>query len=239
MLEVAKTDVMARVTAQVVKKADRLTEKAQRRSEKINRGGWFSRHFDEKSQWSNWTVLAMLVLCFLTLIQYRSFSGGIFGRPAGVGSPLSALELESLDEDGRSVTLADLTGRVVLLHFWQPWSEPSHETLPKLAAVEGRFRAERGVRFLAVSCGQDSPEYRTVLRQQTDSALAKLRVRLPGYADPDMVTRNAVDRAVGLRGYPVTVILDRRGRIRQVWHGLQPGADGEMRQLVAKLLKET
>jgi len=232
MLETAETDVMTRVTARVAEKVHRLTEQAVHRTHRVEDGG----RFDKKSEWSNWTVVALLVLCFFVLVRFRPFAGGEGGQ-SGPGNTLSALELESLDKDGRPVALADLAGRVVLLHFWQPWSELSHETLPKLAAVEETFRTEGGFRFLAISCDHNTPEP-VVLRQQTDSALAKLQVRLPAYADPKRVTHEAIDRAVGLRSYPATVIIDRRGRIRQVWRGVQPDADEEMRKLVTKLLQE-
>ena len=230
---------MTRVTARVAQQVNRLTEQAQRRSEKVQDGGWFSRHFDEKSQWSNWTVLAMLVLCFLTLIQFRSFSGGLFGRPAGVGGPLPALELTSLNDRGRSVTLPDLRGQVALIHFWEPESELSQDTLPRLASVERQFRSEPRFRLLAVSCGRRPPQYVSVLREQTETAFEKLRIRLPAYADPGMVTREAIDEAVGLRGCPATAVLDRQGRIRQAWRDVRPETAEEIRQLLTKLLKET
>ncbi len=235
MLEVAEKDTMTRVTAQVAEKVNLLTEQAQLRSEDADRDGWFSQHFDKKSQWSNWTVLAMLVLCCLTLIQYRSFSGVRFGRSAAAGSPLSALELTSLDNRGRSVTLADLRGQVALIHFWEPESELSQDTLSRLVSIERQFSSEPGFRLMAVSCGRRPPQYASVLREQTETAFKKFHIRLPAYADPGMVTR----KAVGLRGCPATAALDRQGRIRQIWRDVRPETTEEIRQLLTKLLKDT
>ena len=108
----------------------------------------------EKSQWSNWTVLAMIVLCFFVIVRFRPFAKDNTDE----GRTLSQLRLQPLTGQGQPVTLADLTGRVVLINFWEARSSLSREALPYMAAIEKQFRSRRGFRLLAVSCDRRAKE---------------------------------------------------------------------------------
>lgn len=188
----------------------------------------------KKSQWSNWTVLAMIVLCFFVIVRFRPFAA----QTTGESKTLTQLRLQPLTGGGQPVTLNDLTGRVLLINFWQTGSSPSREALPHLAAIEKQFRGQPAFRLLSVSCGRRAKEDFRILRQNTREVLEKLKVDLPQYADPGGISRSAVDEAVGLSDYPTTLILDRRGRIRKTWTGYQPGIEAEMQQLIPRLLDE-
>ena len=188
----------------------------------------------KKSQWSNWTVLAMIVLCFFVIVRFRPFAA----RNTGEGKTLTQLSLQPLTGEGETLRLADLTGRVVLISFWETRSSLSREALPHLAAIERQFRGQPAFRLLAVSCGQSAKEDFRLLRENTRAVLEEKNVDLATYADPGGVSRSAVEQAVGLSGYPTTLIIDRRGRIRRAWTGFQPGVETEMQQLIVRLLSE-
>lgn len=188
----------------------------------------------KNTQWSNWTVLAMIVLCFFVIVRFRPFAG----RGTGEVKTLAQLGLQPLTGQGQPVGLADLTGRVVVLHFWEPESSPSREALPHMAAIESQFRGRSAFRLLSVSCGQSTKEDFRTLRKSTRAVLDEKHVDLPTYGDAGGISRSAVERAVGISGYPTTLILDRQGRIRRVWTGFQAGMETEMQQLIARLLDE-
>ena len=186
------------------------------------------------AQLSNWTVLAMIILCFFVIVQFRPFAS----RNTGEVKTLSDLGLQPLTGQGQPVKLADLTGRVVLLNFWEPQSSASRKALPQLAAVERQFRGRSAFRLLSVSCRESAKEDFRTLRKSTRAALEKKNVDFPTYGDAGGVSRSAVDQAIGLSDYPTTLILDRQGRIRGAWTGFQPEVKAEMQQLVARLLDE-
>ena len=188
----------------------------------------------KKSQWSNWTVLAMIVLCFFVIVRFRPFAA----RSTGEGKTLAQLRLQPLTGEGQPVRLADLTGRVVLINFWETGSSPSREALPHLAAIERQFRGRPAFKLLSVSCGRRAKENFRLLREKTQATLEEENIDLATYADPGGVSRSAVEQAVGLSGYPTTLIIDRRGRIRRAWTGFQPGVETEMQQLIIRLLDE-
>jgi hypothetical protein len=187
-----------------------------------------------QTQWSNWTVLAMIVLCFFVIVRFRPFAA----RDAGQGKTLTELRLQPLSFQGQPVQLRDLTGRVVLMSFWETGSSASQQALPHLAAVEKQFRGQPAFKLYSVACGRRTMEDYPTLRRDARQVMQEEHLDLPIYADPGGISRSAIQQAVGLSGYPVTLLLDRAGRIRQAWTGLQPGVETEMQQLVAQLLEE-
>ncbi|HUT10967.1 MAG TPA: TlpA disulfide reductase family protein [Thermoguttaceae bacterium] len=192
----------------------------------------------EKSQWSNWTVLAMLVLCFYLIVQFRPFGSPGPQEHSGVGQRLPDLDLRPLTGTDEPVTLADLTGRVVLINFWGTWSSPSVEQLRHLAQIQEQARGNPALKVLAVSCGHGRMTSVSQLRHETEVLLEKEQIRIPTYADSGEVSRSAIESVVGLDDLPTTLILDRYGRVRSVWIGFEAGMEAEMRQLITQLLNE-
>lgn len=111
---------------------------------------------------------------------------------------VSALSLQ--DEDGRTLTLADFRGRVVLLNLWATWCPPCRKEMPSL----DRLNAKRGgqeFEVIALSIDHDptlvKPFYREI-------GVKTLR----GYFD-----QNArASAALGAFAVPATLLLDQHGR---------------------------
>lgn len=158
--------------------------------------------------------------------------------PTGIGKHLSKIELVSLAGDGEAVSQGDLAGKVVLMTFWGTWCPPCRTEMPEIAELEKKFGEKPDFRLLAVSCGQGVEEDFEQLHGETRRYLLQERLVVPCYADPNGVTRNAVDEAAGFSGYPTTLILDRKGAIQGIWTGYRAGATGEMERLIERLLQE-
>lgn len=151
---------------------------------------------------------------------------------------LQTLELEPLVHAEGPVRLEDLRGKVVVLNFWGPWCPPCLMELPHLAELERKYRGREGFLFLAVSCGQGLQEDFEEIRSTTAALLANQGIDMPTYADPDLVSRRAVDQAYGFRGYPTTLLIDRQGDIRRVWVGFDRRMPEELDRLIEQLLAE-
>ncbi len=192
----------------------------------------------KQSEWSNWAVLAMIALCFFVIVHFRPFDSRRPQDHDAVGKRLSRLALQPLLGEGRPLTLGDLTGRVVLLNFWGPWSSPGREALTPLAAMEREFRSQPAFQLLAVACAQETHVGLSTLRRDTEACLRRQKIQMAVYADQGEMTRSAIDDVVGFHDVPTTLVIDRRGRIRGVWIGYQPGVEADMRQLVVQLLAE-
>ncbi|MBI3299782.1 MAG: TlpA family protein disulfide reductase [Elusimicrobia bacterium] len=87
------------------------------------------------------------------------------GGPA-VGTP--APEFRLADLSGRTATLAEYKGKVVLLDFWATWCSTCEAELPDLKAVHRRFAKDDFV-LLAASLDEGGPE--VVARYASEKAL--------------------------------------------------------------------
>ncbi|MBN2473288.1 MAG: TlpA family protein disulfide reductase [Pirellulales bacterium] len=193
---------------------------------------------DTRTRWCNWTVLAMLVLCIFVITYFRPSGGSGGASGPGIGQTLPKLHLEPLLGSDAPLSLADLTGRVVLINFWKADSAPSEEALPHLAALAEKFRDQTAFRLLSVFGSPDAGADRSMLRRQVREILKSQGVDLTVYCDPDGASRAAVSEMIRADGLPATLLLDRLGRIRGIWIGFRPGMKTRMKQLTAELLAE-
>ena len=137
---------------------------------------------------------AVVVAAAIAIFAFRP-SGD---QPTATGA---APAFTTVDLDGRPVSLADYRGKPVLLNFWASWCVPCRKEFPLLKGVNGK-----GVDVLGV-----------VFQDTTDAAAAFMkeqRATWPGLQDPG--GRIADDYDVGFRpGLPVTVLVDRQGRVAE------------------------
>ena len=122
-------------------------------------------------------------------------------RAEEVSPPFGSLSLKKLT--GEKVSLQQLRGRVVLLNFWATWCKPCVGEMPLLADLAKKFHG-RGLTVVAASLDDPSDA----------DAVARFAGRLPiGMeiwvgATLDDMARLKMGAAV-----PVTVLLDREGRV--------------------------
>ncbi|WHZ23325.1 MAG: TlpA disulfide reductase family protein [Nitrospira sp.] len=114
------------------------------------------------------------------------------------GTAAAPFDLKALD--GRSVQLADLRGKVVLVNFWATWCGPCKEEMPAFERLRQRLDPER---FALVTITTD------MQRDGIKHFLANLNVQLPVLFDEDQ----DVSRAYLVRALPTTVLIDRQGTV--------------------------
>ncbi len=185
-----------------------------------------------------WVTVAVLIAAFL-LLRTRGIPDDMGAGHQAVGRPLPMLELEGLTGTEETVRLDDLKGKVVLVNFWGTWCPPCVEELPHIADLAAALGDRPDFRLLAVSspAGEADADL-FILRSQTEDFLKTRQLDLPTYADPNGVTWQGVDMAIGgFDSMPTTVLLDRGGVIRGVWIGYLRGYEKQMRQLTEEVLK--
>jgi thiol-disulfide isomerase/thioredoxin len=148
-------------------------------------------------------------------------------RPPSRASPAvgQPLQLSAPDLDGRETDLAAVGGRVRVVDFWATWCEPCKEALPVLDALS-RELSERGLSVYGVSIDED--------RDQVRAFLERTPVSFPVLWDrgAERLSR------FGVTYMPVTILIDRRGTVRHVHQGWDPGRAREQRRQVEALLAE-
>ena len=111
--------------------------------------------------------------------------------------PLLLPEGETVEE---TVTLSDLSGKVVFLNFWATWCPPCREEMPSMESLYSRFR-NREFEMIAVNCMEGDA---TVREFKEDFSLS-----FPIPLDSD----GRVTSSYGIQGIPTTFIIDKEGRI--------------------------
>lgn len=123
--------------------------------------------------------------------------------------------------DGKTVSLADLKGKLVVLSFGGTWVPLTSKELPALQKLADNYSA-RGVAFYWVSINSDKTGTRTFMADADLDAFArKNNLRIPVLRDPEQ----KLYKELGLDGLPTVVIFDRQGKVirKQVGFGTETG----------------
>ncbi|MCL5778465.1 TlpA family protein disulfide reductase [Limibaculum sp. FT325] len=105
------------------------------------------------------------------------------------------------DGAGRTVGLADFSGKVVVLNIWATWCPPCRAEMPSLDRLAAKVKGD-GIEIVALSTDRGGA---AKVRGFFDEIGVK---NLAIYADPS----NRLARQAAVMGLPVTLILDREGR---------------------------
>jgi len=152
-------------------------------------------------------LLTAPALAAATLIQ-----AGLPARPA-MAAPHGLNRLRENDAalpditftnaEGRAHTLADFAGRGLVINLWATWCPPCVAEMPALDKLAATLERDN-VQVLPLSSDRGGREVVQAFYERT--AVRTLQVWL----DP----RGAASRALGARGLPTTIIVDRAGRER-------------------------
>jgi cytochrome c biogenesis protein CcmG, thiol:disulfide interchange protein DsbE len=128
--------------------------------------------------------------------------GACGGDGAETADQESAPEYSTRTLDGDPVSLADLRGEVVLLNVWATWCAPCRQEIPELQALH-EAHADEGLRVVGVSVDNRSVE------PQIREFIDQVGMTYDVWWDPDQTAVSTFDAM----GVPLTVLIDREGRI--------------------------
>jgi thiol-disulfide isomerase/thioredoxin len=164
-------------------------------------------------------------------------------RPAvdeKLGKPAPNFVLTVLDGPGKSKTLtkAELAGKIVVIDFWATWCRPCLMELPEIQKlVESYANAQKDVIVIALS--QDSePAELSEVRRLVEKTLSENEIKLTSGSagliglDPS----KSVGEAFQIEGYPSVVILDTKGIVQAIHVGFDP--DTPLNKSLAKEIDE-
>ena len=140
---------------------------------------------------------------------------------ASANESVPAPDFSAVTTSGKSITLSNLRGKIVLLDFWATWCPPCRVEVPFLLDV---FKTFKDRDFVMVSISLDR-----------DLEAARRFVKEKGMDWVQVIDREAGDRLSSLYAVdyiPATFIIDRQGRI--VAQNLR-GA--ELKEMIAGMMK--
>ena len=124
--------------------------------------------------------------------------------PQRASDPEAAPLLTGKALDGEYWSSQDALGKVLLVNVWATWCGPCRDELPVLESIHN---ARSGGDFELVGVSVDSDADAEAVRAMAERYGLSYRVVLDPY--------KRVTREWQVRGYPTSVLLDRRGR--PVW----------------------
>ncbi|MDG2201305.1 MAG: TlpA disulfide reductase family protein [Phycisphaerales bacterium] len=132
---------------------------------------------------------------------------------------------------GEEVTLSKLRGKIVVLDFWATWCGPCRKGLPLLQQfADWAGENTDDVVVYAVNVwerGKNAEE----INQMVGNFWAKNK-----YTIPTLISMNdAVTRAYGISGIPVTVVIGKDGKIAKTHRGFSPNMLDQLKADVEKI----
>jgi len=158
------------------------------------------------SRYLVWAIAAViLAIVAYELVPLFVSPGTRAGGPqaaVGEAAPVFALQ----DDRGRTVTLEQYRGRIVVMNLWASWCPPCRAEMPDLQRLQAAY-ARSGIAIVGVNEGE-SPQRARVF---ADS----LGIRFPVWID----ATERYGRTYAALGLPTTVILSARGVVVRGFDG--------------------
>ena len=152
---------------------------------------------------SNIVFVGLVLLAALTALP--AFDGWSMGsRVPAVGMQVEDFQLADLD--GKTQSLSQYRGKVVLVNFWATWCKPCTTEMPAMQASFDKLR-DKGFVVLAINELEDDARVREHIKQY-------------GHTFPVLMDRdNKVANQFGVFGLPVSVFIDQEGRVQEYIKG--------------------
>lgn len=135
-----------------------------------------------------------------------------------IGSPAPNFSLK--DKDGKTVSLADLKGKYVMIDFWATWCQPCLAEIPHSMKLEEEFSDD--VTFVYVCMSSKEDKWKEMIAEKPAQ---QVQLFVEGEAQKQM----SDDYQVSF--YPTYILLDREGKI--ITKNIRPSQNGK------EVLKET
>ena len=133
----------------------------------------------------------------------------------------SAPEFTITADNGRTVSLPNFGGKLLVLNFWASWCPPCVQETPSLSQFAATY-APKGVVVLGLSVDKDERAYRAFLQKFNPAFLTKRELKL--------------HEDYGTYMYPETYIIDAKGKVLEKLAEPADWMDPRMTKLIDGLL---
>lgn len=152
----------------------------------------------------------------------------IFYDPPSARGTIGTLSGPDLMTAGKTVSVADFAGKVVVLNLWGQWCGPCRAEAPALEKVYEATK-DSGVAFLGINV-------RDPQQDKAQDFVVDNKVGYPSIYDPSMRTLLALGGNFPTSVIPTTLVLDRQHRVAAVF--LRALLADDLQPIVQKIASE-
>jgi peroxiredoxin len=147
--------------------------------------------------------------------------------PSAAAANLPDFTLETTE--GGQFTLSDHVGKeVIVLSFWATWCKPCLAELPHLDLL---YQAEKENGLTIVAISMDEP----TSQAEVAPTASRLGLTMPVLLDTEQLAVSLYNRS---RNAPMTVVIDKQGKVVRASAGYNPGDEEKLAVEVRTLLAQ-
>jgi peroxiredoxin len=126
---------------------------------------------------------------------------------------------------GQPITIDNYKGYVLVIDFFATWCPPCKESIPHLVEMNRKY-SKQGLQVLGLSLDEDG-------ERAVKSFAGEYRINYPlALAD------ETVQVDFGLRSVPVMFVIDKKGKIAEIYRGFSEEIGRSLENVVKRLLAE-
>ncbi|PWS30407.1 TlpA family protein disulfide reductase [Pedobacter paludis] len=129
------------------------------------------------------------------------------------------------DRSGKSVSLSDYKGKIIVIDFWATWCVPCRESFPAMRLVMDKYKEDRDIKFLFIDTREVSKD---------SQALVENFLKETGYSFDVLFDEKGKDGKMNryyleyvMPGIPTKIFIDKQGILRSKSIGFKPGQTAE------------
>ncbi len=140
-----------------------------------------------------------LLLFILIVLEVFEFAGAAYAIDTGA----KVHNFTLADMDGKSVSLSDFKGKVVILNFWATWCPPCKGEMPEFDAMDKNLKKSKEAVLLAINMTDGKRDTKAKVADFIKKNRYGMRVLLD--------TDGTAADIFSIRWIPTTVVIDRNG----------------------------
>lgn len=156
--------------------------------------------------------------------------GADTGKYPSLVSSIATADIDLID--GTKTKVADRKGNVLLLNLWGVWCAPCRAEMPHLVDMQEKYR-DQGFQVLGLNVGDDWGEPEDIGKMQKFAEQLKLNYELARI--PEDLTKEFY-KLTQFEAIPISLLVDREGRLRGVFLGGSKRVITKMKETVAKVI---